>query len=344
MAKPSLLLVTFLGVGVHAAFYGPTFHWGPSLFNDIDPSAREVIQRANRDPTLTRSVPLRPFERYWGFLAEDSVLRDAEWTWRINISSIEAPDADSDGDAIADPHITSVTYDFSWPAGGNISTALDGASGPLCLMTLQDTVDLPVAATNGYTEDDGDSTSCEPVLGRECVAALLAQVPTPRGTNCMLPTRTPWSEVPECRDSLGAFHPFGQSFMSWPLGSNVSDDSGGGRREWLSGQAFYGNVSGPLDGGDSRLYNYMANRVHMMLMSVELPARDEGQTVGGPELLCMRVNATELPEVDTDGDGVAFTYETVLESKGAQIPLLGYYRSSCLWLALCSTVVIFLIV
>ncbi|RYP85300.1 hypothetical protein DL770_005046 [Monosporascus sp. CRB-9-2] len=341
MAKPSLLLA-FLGVGVHAAFYGPTFHWGRSLSDDIDPPAREVIQRANRDPTLTRSVPLRPFERYWGFLAEDSVLRGAEWTWRINISSIEAPDADS-YDAVADSHVASVTYDFSWPADGNISTALDGASGTLCLMTLLDAVDLPVAATNGYTEDDGDSTSCEPVLGRECVAALLAQVPKPRGTACMLPTRTPWAEVPECRDLLGAFEPYGQSFFGLPLGSNVSDDRDGGRREWLSGQVFYSNVSRPLDGADSRLYNYMANRVHMMMMSVELPAAHEGQTAGGPELLCMRVNATELPEVDTDGDGVAFTYETVLESKGAQVPLLGYYRSSRLWLGLCSAVVIFLI-
>ncbi|RYP04162.1 hypothetical protein DL764_004629 [Monosporascus ibericus] len=344
MAKPSLLL-TFLGVHVHAAFYGPTFHWGLSLSDDIEPPAREVIQRANRDPTLTRSVPLRPFERYWGFLAEDSVLRDAEWTWRINISNIEAPDADNYyGDAIADPHVTSVTYDFSWSADGNISTALDGASGPLCVMTLQDAVDLPVAATNGYTEDNGDSSSCEPVLGRECVAALLAQVPKPRGTDCMFPIRTPWSEVPECRDSFGAFSPYGQSFMDWPLRRNVSDDRDGGRREWLSGQVFYSNVSKPLDGGNSRLYNYMANRVHIMMISVELPTGHEGQRAGGPELLCMRVNATELPEVDTDGDGVAFTYETVLESKGAQIPLLGYYRSSCLWLALCFAGVIFLIV
>ncbi|RYP07248.1 hypothetical protein DL764_002635 [Monosporascus ibericus] len=99
----------------------------------------------------------------------------------INISSIEAPDADNYGDPIADPYVTS------------------------------DKVDLPVAAINGYTKDNGDSTNCEPVLGREYVATLLAQVPKPRGTDCMFPMR------------------ISQSFMDWPLSSNASDNRDGGR-------------------------------------------------------------------------------------------------------------------
>ncbi|RYP67869.1 hypothetical protein DL769_005658 [Monosporascus sp. CRB-8-3] len=97
---------------------------------------------------------------------------------------------------------------FRAPGDGTVSTAVDGASGPLCLMMLQDAVDLPVAATNGYTEDNGGNVSCEPALGRECVAALL-------------------------------------NYMDLQLGGsgNVSDHRDGGRREWLSGQAFYSNSS-----------------------------------------------------------------------------------------------------
>ena len=75
----------------------------------------------------------------------------------------------------------STTWDFSWPAdsGNNISSALSDLPGPLCITTLATAnlgagPDFPVNVTNAYTEDDTDNTSCVPVLGEECVRALLS--------------------------------------------------------------------------------------------------------------------------------------------------------------------------
>lgn len=45
---------------------------------------------------------------------------------------------------------------------------------------------------------------------------------------------------------------------------------------------------------------------------------DDGFTQN-PQLLCMRVNATKLSTVDTNGDGVTLTSEAVFESTGYSV-------------------------
>lgn len=253
-----------------------------------------------------------------------------------------------------DPHVVSTTYDFAWPAKGNISDALDGATGPFCIRAATNAVDLPVNLTNGYTEEDGNSASCAPILGQQCVDAILALIPKPTGEDCHFFESKPFDELPECQDSLGAALPsFQEFFFGTPLIRNITAAGNdtkekGFTEEWNHGSAFYTNISATQNGSDSRAYHYAANRVHMFLMSAELPTNPDAPptailpTTGGPELLCMRVNATKLPNVDVDGDGVAYTYETVLESGSYGI----YMRHDVfdwVWVAALPTIVVFLV-
>ena len=80
-------------------------------------------------------------------------------------------------DAIPDQYI--VVLSDGADSGNNISSALGDLPGPLCITTLATAnlgagPDFPVNVTNAYTEDDTDNTSCVPVLGEECVRALLS--------------------------------------------------------------------------------------------------------------------------------------------------------------------------
>lgn len=62
-----------------------------------------------------------------------------------------------------------------------------------------------------------------------------------------------------------------------------------------------------------------------MLFNPIIPSNGESESTEatgytqGPALLCMRVNTTQLPTGDTDGDGVTWTSEAVLESIGSSV-------------------------
>ena len=108
------------------------------------------------------------------------------------------------------------TWDLSWPpaSGKNISSALGGLPGPLCITTLTTAdpdagPDLPVNVTSAYTEDNKDSTSCVPALGEEWVRALLsarrdAAVLPPSNVDrgCYSPAKR-WTEIPESASPPG---------------------------------------------------------------------------------------------------------------------------------------------
>lgn len=81
MSRICLSLLALAASAV-AGKYGQLSGWRESALDSLDPKARDAIIQANHDPSATRSVAFKPFEEYWGSLAENSKLRDSEWTWR----------------------------------------------------------------------------------------------------------------------------------------------------------------------------------------------------------------------------------------------------------------------
>ncbi|KAK6954543.1 hypothetical protein Daesc_004510 [Daldinia eschscholtzii] len=356
MRKVMLLMSTYV-LGAYAVTYGPVDYF--SAFTDpkdrIDPEAREVLRNANRNPTLTRSLPYKPFQGSWSYLPEDSVLRNAQWTWRINVSDVVAPSAESQQSSstsgpITDPHVASTTYDFTWSTEGNMSTALGGAPGPLCFVQLGDWVDLPVNVTNLYTEDSAQSTSCVPVLGEACVNAILAAEKSLNSEYCFNPQRKLWSELPECQSSFGysqkASHHFDLFSSGLSLYDNRTTNSTSDDLFWESGQAFYRNVSEPLNGSNSQTFLQNSNRLHVLLLSTTLPdPTNPTYKLSERDLLCMRVNATKLPEVDLNDDGYSLTSEVLLEKENESAgSIVSFEMESTVWISLLAIISVFLVV
>ncbi|KAI8955781.1 hypothetical protein F4801DRAFT_599027 [Xylaria longipes] len=247
----------------------------------------------------------------WGGLGPDSVLRNAEWSWRVNLSQFYAP---YNGSGVAGPSdrqaFVSQTYDFSWSAEGNISEALDGATDPLCVTQLNAWADLPVNVTNGLT----DGPSCVPALGQAYVDAILNKTPPPsREDGC----KWGWGgygifdEIPECRGSFGRNGALVSTFgAGFSLGNTTNQIN--------SGDTLWVNMSGPVLGNETWLYETVANQIQLLLFSVLLPTSTQpnASTTPGTELLYLRANSTKLPDVDVNKDGVAVVGEVVLLSAG----------------------------
>ncbi|KAI1124871.1 hypothetical protein F5Y10DRAFT_21126 [Nemania abortiva] len=172
-------------------------------------------------------------------------------------------------------------------------------------------VDLPVNVTNAYKEDTG--SSCVPVLGRECVNAILAQALVPGLHDCNVATPS-WGSIPECQDSFGVSLRVQNSFATTTIGFDISANAKYSRE---SGHPFFwhfneGAGSSETDNSIQKLLN-LSNGVHIMMLSIGY----EGGKLGR-QPPCSRANVTDLPDTDPNGDGVTLIGEAVLESGGAK--------------------------
>ncbi|KAI1322392.1 hypothetical protein F5Y16DRAFT_416000 [Xylariaceae sp. FL0255] len=312
LLTPFMLLFAF-DTGVNAVFgEGPFSAFLQPLPNTDASSGVPLDSLVYHDqhPNLTTSATFSPFENAWGQLGADSVVKGAEWTWRLNISQFY--DA-YNGSDIAGPSdrqaFVSQTYDFSWTTEGNLSAALDNASTPMCVYQLGPWVDLPVNVTNNLT----NGTSCVPAFGQDCVDAMLKSVePFSQAQGCF------WSmtfdELPECAGAFKSVSPVSQSGQSVALVGEPGNTK--------SGDTFWVNMSGPVLGNETWLYETVANRIQLLLLSVELPIavqQPNVSTVQGTELLCLRANNTQLPDDGVNSNGVATVGENVLEGIGKKV-------------------------
>ncbi|KAI1362293.1 hypothetical protein F5Y08DRAFT_312631 [Xylaria arbuscula] len=313
---PTLLLVLVSEVhGWGDWDEGPFYNWlSPIPLDQVAPLpvAPDLIKYHNQHPNLSRSATFQPFKNAWADLAPDSVLRDTEWTWRVNVSQFYAP---YNGSSVAERSdrqaFVSQTFDFSWSGDTNISEALDGDTGVLCITQFQQGFDLPVNVTNALT----DGTSCVPAFGQACVDAILNRVPTPtpeRG--CIGNSNGDYLAFPRLAECSGSFSL--HNFDSLTFG--VGPDLGNATAQIDSGDTFWVNISGPVLGNETWLYEKTANQISFMLLVTTLPTSKEpnASTVTGKELLCLRANNTKLPEVDVNRDGIALVGEVVLLSAG----------------------------
>ncbi|KAK6205925.1 hypothetical protein LQW54_008117 [Pestalotiopsis sp. IQ-011] len=329
-----LLLWSALGVAVNAkgSLDGLVSPGASVPANSYNNSTTERATIAQQNPNATRKINIKPFAAVSGTHSELDIT-DIEWTWRVNISKFAAPDV-RDAYKAVDPHLVSISYDFSWsdPVPASLANAWSG----LCI-TASDATDMPANVTNTLTYDGvSDSADCALALGQSCVDAILAAAGTPiateNGTICNTPT-TPWSELDECSSTLGynarANGYSSGSEITWDLGfytsTNTTTSNGTTpRRARESGSGLYGHFSGAQNGSDVTEYYSAANRIQIMLVNPMLQLDSGvggkgGSYATGPVLYCMRVNATKLPTKDTDGDSVVYTSEAVLEGAGVSI-------------------------
>ncbi|KAI0190292.1 hypothetical protein F4808DRAFT_467107 [Astrocystis sublimbata] len=312
-----LSLLLALNSGVHALDVLPFQGWFQPVPDKVQGPSPDVIIHYDQTPNATRSGSFKPFKNSWPELSSDSVLRDSEWTWRVNVSQFYAPYNRDDAPGPSNRQaFVSQTYDFTWSADGNLSEALDGATGPLCITQLGRYLDLPVNVTNSLLDDD---TSCASALGQDCVKAILDNSPSPsEERGCGLAFGGKFDQIPECKGSLGRHRgSLDATTTGFSLGNKTAQID--------SGDTFWVNVSGPVLGNETWLYNNMANQIQVLLLSVLLPTNSSPGTanVSGTELLCIRANNTELPEIDADDDGVASVGEVVLLSAGTTIAGVG---------------------
>jgi hypothetical protein len=240
------------------------------------------------------------------------------------VSDIAAPNAIARSN-IVDSHIVSTTYDFNWPdSNGVISDQLNGTSSGFCL-TVVDWTDLPVNLTNAYTEKDGNDTSCIPVLGQACVNAILSNGRNFRGPTCRSVPQKPWSEFPECQSTLGYMATTPERFGTLSMSRGLGNNNHNATSSSANGAGWFGSFSTPQNGSGSTTYYTAANQLQIAMVSAVLSFQNDTQYLAGSELLCMRVNATQLPTRDTDGDGTTWTSEAVMESMG------NFVQPSAVW-------------
>ncbi|RYC66093.1 hypothetical protein CHU98_g150 [Xylaria longipes] len=305
---PFLLALVTANEGLYG---GPFSIDGSSIPNGLNASSLNTVINAQQHPNATHEVIFKPFGSEGGTSGSVSTLQDIEWAWRINVSDFTAPNSTIE---TVDTHLVTTTYDFNWSGSDELSTNLNSSTARFCL-TMTDFHDLPVNITNTYTENDTNSTSCVSTLGQACVNAIL-KVGSFLGNaaygNCQGPSQI-WSSIPECQSTLGYTSMVSRYLSLYTISPGFGNHT---TKDFINGQGWYGHFSSPQNGSGSNEYYTAMNRLHIVMINALVASSTgfEGGYSEGPQLLCMRVNATKLPTKDTNGDGVTWTSEAVLES------------------------------
>ncbi|KAI1179787.1 hypothetical protein F4777DRAFT_574613 [Nemania sp. FL0916] len=307
--------------------FGPSLISGSSIPAGLDANSRQLVANAQQHPNATRGVDFKPFKSL--VPSEALSIGNFEFTWRINVSDFAAPNATQDlssGGSLntEDTHIVTTSYDFHWPGSEFSSTA-----ARFCF-TVADVTGLPANVTDAYTEGDIYLTSCVSALGQACVDAIVAGgkfVGNPADQFCQAPHV--WTQIPECQSTLGSInsesHSFGLVAGSRGFSNNDSQTATAG---FANGEGWFGFFSSPQNGSGSNEYYTAVNRLHIATVNTLLAS--DGNFRNGfkqqTQLLCMRVNATELSTDDTNGDDVT-------ESTGYSLHQNSYWSSMIMGLA-----------
>ncbi|KAI8627030.1 hypothetical protein F5Y19DRAFT_444048 [Xylariaceae sp. FL1651] len=271
---------------------------------------------AQKNPNATRSVTFKPFESLENNSLTPS-LQNIEWTWNVNISDYAAENNTvTVAHNLSDPYITTTSYDFPDDLSQHVLDVLNGTRLSLCFSILKTYVDLPVSFTNAYNEGNKDQTSCVPALGQSCVDAILSAGRTQESYGMCQQSLELVDGLPECSDVLRLsdrnntrLRLSGQDFAAGV--DHIGDHNG-----------WYGGFDNPKNGSGGAQYYNALNRVHMVLFSPQLE-KNPVEYYQGPQLLCMRVNTTQLPVRDLNGDGASLTSESVaqgnMESSGSVV-------------------------
>jgi hypothetical protein len=182
-----------------------------------------------------------------------------------------------------------ITYDFSWPGGGNLTSATPRS--PYCAVAM---LSWGTAGniTAKYTEaNNPNSTDCTPVLGSACVQAVLASaVKNPASCWDGL-----WSRLPECADTFGIdrYRPYGDGSLLLQAYSLT---------DWTrSGRPFHLVSAGPDSTREfPGLYRDAVDMLQVVLLRPPLWLEND---TFHPTLNCMRINTAAEESGGGEGEG-----------------------------------------
>jgi len=256
----------------------------------------DVAKEAYRNPNDTRSIRFKPYP-------DTPHLADLEWTWRVNIS-----DSRSNPQSNRSTSFTvRASYDFTYhnvPLNATLDDALPQLNNLSFCQTwyVPSNRGWPANLTNLYTDAHTNSTSCAPVLGEDCVDAIIRSMGSNNGAPgfaCTTPGGS-WEKLPECASSLGYLHDWqgGQTTMGTSKLNGAN-----------SGEAFASLTSLDYeDVSNKTIYENYLNAVHMVLLNAPTGLITGNDTSGGfatrepKRMMCMRVGTAQR-EVDDDEGG-----------------------------------------
>ncbi|KAK4209282.1 hypothetical protein QBC37DRAFT_294884 [Rhypophila decipiens] len=183
-----MVILRTLALGLLLVVSTSAFNW-----TDLEPPGLA--------PNETRFIAFKPYP-------EDPEYKSTEWTWRVNITDIPAPDEETNyplGKPSArspDTRALLVTYDLSWPGGGLLQDTVSNDAPGFCV-TYPYTIGSMPNVTNKWPEANTDSPDCAPVLGQACVDAIVKMAAKPDPTRDSCEVHRSWWTLPECESSFG---------------------------------------------------------------------------------------------------------------------------------------------
>ncbi|KAI1267347.1 hypothetical protein F5Y18DRAFT_335578 [Xylariaceae sp. FL1019] len=266
----------------------------PSYADDY---TQALVKSANQHPNATRSIQFTPFSTT---TSDD----DDAWTWRVNVTDFAAPNAQGivhDWDnyryipaTFVDPHVVNTAYELIWSGGMSVSAALNGSKDPFCVSNAL-IIGMPANVTNRYSEADTKSTDCTRALGAECVGAILdIKANALNDDDCFSGgDGDDWFGVPECASTLG--YAYSQTPEHSTGTSSVNLNSA--NSSLLKSTGLWGAMSDAFNGSDHTTYERAVNQIQIMMIT-----RHQKSDTPLSQLLCMRVNTTQLHPTDGNSD------------------------------------------
>ncbi|KAI0178838.1 hypothetical protein GGR52DRAFT_276428 [Hypoxylon sp. FL1284] len=286
--------------------YGLDIIGGSTLEDNrnADKDILDISRNAQQNPNATRGVAFKPFDKI-DLTNTGLASGDVEWTWRVNVSEFADPKAIGI-QPVADPHIVTTSYDFTWPGGGSLDKALNDSMAGLCVtaMTLPS---LPQNVSDKYNSDAANSASCAPVLGQACVDAILGQGATEAGQplgRCQ-GSSVSWFSFPECQDTLGYALSLTGSGTVETASFGFHNVESNKTHERSSGEGWFGRFSAAQNGSGSALYYNTTSLLQVAMVNPVLPIKGASNSTPpaqGAQLLCTRVNVTEATDDSENAD------------------------------------------
>lgn len=203
-----------------------------------------------------------------------------------------------------DPHITNTVFELDWDGDDSFRSALNGSTRPVCIAMT--TASFLPNVTSLFT-DDNDSGDCEPILGAECVNAILAS-----GSGLDSCSYDIWESLPECASTIGAsrsYAEYGLSRVSTNINANYTANNASyadvgyeAIANGTDGQYGFSSRSTDADNAtNTTIFDDEASRLYVMLVSVSPYQGQFG--LWSHNALCMRASAARLDEGSEDSSG-----------------------------------------
>ncbi|KAL0944788.1 uncharacterized protein CTRU02_202675 [Colletotrichum truncatum] len=274
---------------------GPMAILGGSIPYGLEGRSADVVKDAVTRPNTTNS-------QEFSLLFDKT---DTDWTWRINVTDIALPhlegQLEGDLESIVNPHLISISYDFEWPGGGNMSQAMGDFTGSFCVTSIVSPIS-PYGDNGLPTTDGGNGNGCESVLGPDCVKAILKGSNSKSSNECVDPSLE-WHRIPECNSaldlqlySMSTFDVHGK--IDGSFYTALRDGSANTTR--YSGSGFYGRSTGVVNGSEAPgMYAEFYDQLHVMMVGYAHEGKNNTQ------LLCMRPNGTTSSDEEPTPTGTS---------------------------------------